>query len=82
MTRLIVPAILVSVCLVLSCQDQERAEIKTDSDTIVDFFPEIPFDIQMPQVNIPDSLGGQDLTGKMILQLTVDSSGSILEHEI
>ena len=36
----------------------------------------------MPQVNIPDSLGGQDLTGKMILQLTVDSSGSILEHEI
>lgn len=80
--RLIKGVVLVIMGLVFSCQDQERTEIQTGSEIIVDSFSDIPFDIQRPPAIVPDSLGGQHLAGKMLLKVMIDSSGSIVSYKI
>jgi hypothetical protein len=52
------------------------------SNVIIDPFIDIPFDIKKPELFIPDSLGGKNLQGKIILQIEVDSSGTVLNHKI
>lgn len=41
-----------------------------------------PLTFQMPPVSLPDSLGGKDLTGFMLVRLLVDSSGIITSYQI
>ena len=70
----------VILCIFFGCQHREKE--RTASEIIVDSFPDIPFSITRPKVIVPDSLGGRNLKGEMVLEIKSDSLGSILAHKI
>jgi len=55
---------------------------QNNTDTILDSFYRNPFVLGKPDIQLPDSLGGQELNGFAVLVLTIDSSKTISSYKV
>jgi hypothetical protein len=82
-------------CFILAGCTNKRAGLNSDrnmldekslEDSLYETPPSYtlsPFDIaELPDVTLPDSLGGRTVSGQMVLQVALDSTGSVVATEI
>lgn len=79
------------ICILLafhfiSCKEREaKPELlnKDSIDVIIDYFQPLPFEIaKKPPAIVPDSLGGENIEGFVLLIIYIDSTGTLEKYDI
>lgn len=68
-----------------SCSNNEKGkkDIKNKDEIVTDIFTPVPFRIEKrPSIDLPDSLGGKEMTVKIVIAADIDSLGNVIDHEI
>ena len=68
-----------------SCSNNEKGkkDIKNKDEIVTDIFTPVPFRIEKrPSIDLPDSLAGKEMSGKIVITADLDSLGNIINYEI
>lgn len=72
--------------LYFSCNDYSDKNVhssKNNNDITIDKFTPLPFKIsKSPSIDLPDSLGGKNFRGKIVVTVDIDSMGNVVNYEI